>query len=374
MTEGVPEVAVNLLWCVPGDVGGSEQYLVRQLLGLVEAEAGRDRLRPTAYVVRGFASAHRELAAAMPTVTAPVDGRNRLRRIATETYWLPRRVRGAALVHHGGGSAPLRTPRPYVLTVHDLQYRTYPQYFSAAKRRYLATLLPRSVERAAAITVPSEYVRHSVVEAFGVSPDVVHVVPHGVEPSLGAGRAPAAELRDRLALGDGPVLVYPAVTHPHKNHRLLVELMASRWRDPDLRLVCIGGRGRSEPEVVAAAAADPRIRRLGIVSDADRDGLLALADALVFPSLYEGFGAPVIEAMALGTPVVASDATCLPDVVSDAGVVRPPTVDAWADVLDEVRARRAVLVAAGARRAARFTSAASGAALADAYLAALGRA
>lgn len=94
-------------------------------------------------------------------------------------------------------------------------------------------------------------------------------------------------------------------------------------------VVCTGGRGAAED--VVAGCADPRLVRLGRVPDADRNGLIAAAVALVFPSTYEGFGAPLIEAMTLGTPIVCSDAASLPEVAGDAAVVRPPTLDAWAD-------------------------------------------
>ena len=165
-------------------------------------------------------------------------------------------------------------------------------------------------------------------------------------------RTDEAELRRRFALGDDRVFVYPAMTAPHKRHDFLVELMQRHWTDPDLRLVLIGGQGLAEDDVARAIDRSPtevrqRIVRLGRVSDADRNGLLAMAEAMVFPSEYEGFGAPLIEAMALGTPVICSDATCLPEVVGDAAVVRPLQLDAWADALDEVAARR---VAAGGCR------------------------
>ena len=193
----------------------------------------------------------------------------------------------------------------------------------------------------------------------------VVVVPHGIEPALANEVTPADELRDRYGLGDGPIVVYPAITHPHKNHRFLLALMRERWTDPDLRLVLPGGVGAAEHEV--AAATDPRVVRLGRVSPADRNGLLKMADALVFPSEYEGFGAPLIEAMALGAPVICSDATCIPGIVGDAALVLPLESDAWAGALVEVRRRRTELVAAGKIRALAFTSLASGAALAAAY-------
>ena len=356
-------VLVNLLWCVPGQVGGSEEYLVRQLLGL--AEQPEQRWALTAAIAHGMKAAHPELSGVANVVEPRFDSRNRVRRILGEATWLRRACAAAAVVHHGGGTAPLRARRPYVLTVHDLQFRTYPQYFSRTKRAYLAAVIPRSVRGAAVVTVPSAYVRDSVIAAYGATPERVLVVPHGIEPTLANEITPAEELRDRYGLGDGPIVVYPAITHPHKNHRFLLELMRERWTDPDLRLVLAGGAGSAEHTIEAAT--DRRVIRLGRVSSADRNGLLTMADAMVFPSEYEGFGAPLIEAMVLGTPVICSNATCIPGIVEGAGLVLPLELDAWAGALDEVRRRRTELVAAGHRRALAFTSLASGAALDAAY-------
>ncbi len=372
MTEGaagrMPGVLVNLLWCVPGKVGGSEEYLVRQMLGLTEQAA--PQWRPTVAMARGLAAEHPALTAALPFVEPHFGSDSRLRRIVGEATWLRQHAHDVALVHHGGGTAPFRAHRPYVLTIHDLQFRTYPEYFTRVKRAYLGALIPRSVRRAAVVTVPSEYVRSSVVEAYGADPERVMVVPHGIEPTLAGMVTPEAELRHKYGIGDGPVFVYPAVTHPHKNHGFLLDLMAQRWTDPDLRLVLTGGTGLGDAPV--AACTDPRVLRLGRVPEADRNGLLAMAAAMVFPSRYEGFGAPLIEAMTLGAPVVCADTTCMPQIVGDAGVVLPLAPDAWADVPAVVQARRAELVAAGTARAREFTSAASGAALAAAYARALG--
>ena len=179
----------------------------------------------------------------------------------------------------------------------------------------------------------------------------------------------AGDVRRRYGLADRRFIVYPAITHPHKNHRFLLELLAGPWSDPDLALVLLGGRGRAEDEVVATIerlGLGPRVLRPGRVPAADRDGLIAAAEALVFPSAYEGFGAPLLEAMVVGTPVVCSDRAAVPEVVGDAGLVRPIDPDAWKGALDEVASTRD-LVAAGRRRAALFTTAASGHALAAAY-------
>jgi glycosyltransferase involved in cell wall biosynthesis len=257
-----------------------------------------------------------------------------------------------------------------VLTIHDLQYRTHPEYLTPRKRRYLEWAIPQSVRRAAVVAVPTEYVRSTVIDAYATDPERVVVVPHGVEASLGADAPSPDELRARYGLGAGPVIVFPAITHPHKNHRFLLELMAHHWTDPDLRLILLGGTGSAEAHVTAAIdrlGVGDRVVRPGRVPDTHRDGLLALADALVFPSEYEGFGAPVVEAMALGTPVICSDQRALAEVVGDAGLVLPLHVDAWADALDTVRQRAPELRRAGLERAAAFTTERSGAALADAY-------
>jgi alpha-1,3-rhamnosyl/mannosyltransferase len=362
-------VLVNMLWCVPGKVGGSEEYLVRQLLGL--SELPEPRWLPTVAAARGLGAAHPELAAVTCIVEPTFESQSRVRRIVGEITWLRNQSANVELVHHGGGTAPFGARRPYVLSIHDLQFRTYPQYFSRLKRVYLSAVVPRSARRAAMIAVPSEYVRDTVVDAYGIAAERVAVVPHGIEPGLVNDITPEATVRERYVLGSGPVIVYPAVTHPHKNHRFLLQMMRSHWTDPDLRLVLTGGEGAAEAEV--AACTDPRVRRIGRVPAADRNGLLAMAEAMVFPSQYEGFGAPLIEAMVLGAPVVCSDATCMPDIVGDAGLVRPLSPDAWAEVIVEARARRDELVSAGHRRAQSFTSAASGAALAAVYEKALSR-
>ena len=356
-------VGVNLLWCLPGGVGGSEEYLVRQLAGLHDAAPDVDA---TLFVVPGFAAAHPELAARHELVIASLDTRRRSRRIVSEMTWLPPRLRTVDVVHHGGGTVPPRSPQPVLLTVHDVQYRTYPEYLTSIKRQYLRVAVPRSIRHATVVAVPSEYVRTTIVDGYRIDADRVVVVPHGVD--VPATITPADELRARYGIGDRRYVVYPALTHPHKRHRFLLDLLAGPWSDPELALVLLGGRGRAEDEVAAAIAAlelGPRVIRPGRVPEADRDGLIAAAEALVFPSEYEGFGAPVLEAMALGTPVICSDRAALPEVAGDAALVRPLELDAWKGALDEVD--RQSMAAAGRARAAAFSTAASGAALATAY-------
>ena len=363
-------VAVNLLWLAPGRVGGSEQYLVRQLSGLTDA-----RFALTLYVQPTFPAAHPALAAQHRMVSAPLGRDWRPLRIATEHTWLARRTRRAAVVHHGGGTAPAGGRRPTVVTVHDLQYTLYPQYFSATRLAYLRATMPPSMRRATVVTTPSEYVRERVLEVFPRDPDSVLVVPHGVPEPAAPDRATIDAVLDRFGVRR-PYVVYPAITHPHKGHAVLLEVAraacAAGHPLSDVQIVLTGGAGAAEPDVLAALAADgdvaDRVVRTGRVDDHARDALVAGAEALVFPSEYEGFGAPLVEAMSLGVPVVASEHPALVEVLGGAGVVVPErSAEAWTAAIVDARERRTALVAAGNARRRAFTLERSGAALAAAY-------
>jgi alpha-1,3-rhamnosyl/mannosyltransferase len=367
------EVAVNLLWCAPGRVGGSEDYLARQLAGVGEIDSD---VVLTLCCTKAFARAHPELVARLAFRSpGPLAG-HRVARIVAEHTWLARRTSGFDVVHHGGGTAPLIGPRPIVLTVHDLQYLELPHYFSRSRLRYLRWMMPRSVARASVVATPSEFVQRTVIDAFGIEAERVMVVPHGVRSTPienGVRSTPIVDtgsVRERYGLGEGPYVVYPAITHPHKNHRLLLDVLARHWTDPALKLVLLGGAGAADGDVARAIVdlgLTNRVVRPGRVPGADRDALIAGATALVFPSRYEGFGAPLIEAMALGTPVVCGDHPALREVAGPAAIVLPYDVDAWSDALDEVGRRRAGLIAAGRERLTTYTLAASGRALVDAY-------
>lgn len=364
-----PTVAVNMLWCVPG-VGGSQEYLVRQLIGTTEVEHDIDI---EVFAPRGFAARVPELAGRLRVVEAPSSCRRRVVRVVLEHTWLAWRTRRHQMVHHGGGTIPRVGNTRTLLTLHDVQWTTYPGYVSRVKLAYLRRAVPSSLRRAVRVAVPSSFVARTLADNFAVPADKVDVVRHGIEPDAARTATAEADLRGRWSLGDGPVVVYPAITHPHKNHLFLLSLMTregSAWADPRLRLVLAGSPGRADAEVrahVAARGLGDRVVFPGRISAADRNGLLALADAMVFPSLYEGFGAPLVEAMHLGAPVLASDRASIPEVVGEAGIVVELREELWADALESVRARRGELVAKGHERARLFTTRLSGADVLEAY-------
>ena len=366
------KVGINLLWMVPGEVGGTETYFARLLSGLAERSSELDY---TLFALRSFADAHPDLARTFKTAYARVGGQSRALRVAAESSWLPLecRSRKIDLIHHAGGVIPFMSGARPVLTIHDLQYLYYPEYFTRTKLRYLRAMVPRSASVAHLILTPSQFTRRTVVEHLGIDSDRVVVVPHGISPR--EGKEPAREIRGRYDI-HGAFFLYPAITYLHKNHLVLIEAFAKLVREyPDLTLVLTGARGSHEVRVahqVKKLGLEGNVRRLGYLPARDLDALYHEAVALVFPSRFEGFGAPILEAMSRGCPVIAADATALPEVVGQAGcLVSPDDAHGWYEAMrelledDEERARQAK---AGLERAREFTWSRSVDVLEAAYL------
>jgi glycosyltransferase involved in cell wall biosynthesis len=366
------EVGVNLLWLVPGVVGGSEETTVATLQAL--ADNPPPDLRYRLYALEPFAAAHPELAARFPTTLLPMRGRLKPLRVLAEGTWLAHATRrdGVDLVHHAGGTLPLGSRVPGTVTIHDLQPFDLPDNFHPAKRMYLHRAVPHAVRHARLVLVHSEFVRQGVMERFGVGPDRVRLVPAAVRLPDRPDVDPD-DLRRRYGL-PARWFVYPAITYPHKNHVTLVRAFARvADRDGDVALLLTGRAAGVEAALrheIARLDLDGRVVRPGRIPRDDLLALLAQAAALTFPSRYEGFGLPVLEAMALGTPVVASAATALPEVVGDAGrLVAPDDIEGWSDAMLAVLSggERDRLAQAGLRRAARLSWAAAAEATSSAH-------
>ncbi|MEO6629600.1 MAG: glycosyltransferase, partial [Aquihabitans sp.] len=237
-------IGVNLLWLVPGVVGGSEEYTTRLLRALAtQAPEGLDL---TLFALASFAEAHPDLAGAFSTVTVNLEGRRKAERVAVESTWLALEAgrHDIDVLHHAGGVIPPGpgvSRVPAVLTIHDLQPLIMPENFSAMKRRWLALMLPRSARKARLVLTPSDPASTSVVEHLGISADRVMTVPHGIETPVPPRPERLDEVRARYRLGKR-VILYPAIPYPHKDHRTLVAAFARLARDrPDLTLVLAGG-------------------------------------------------------------------------------------------------------------------------------------
>ncbi len=334
-------VLANLCWLVPGDVGGSEEYASRLLAAV--ADAAPTGIEVEVAALRGTVTAHPELAA-FRCHEAGYGGRRRSVRVVLESTWLARRSAGFDLVHHFGGRLPERSPTPATVAVHDIQSFDLPGNFSALKRRYLDRVVPRSVGRCRLVMTPSRWMADRVIDRFGVAPERVSVVPSTYATTHGGGSRAAGnqDPGDRAAYDgkDRPFVLYPAVTHPHKNHDVLIAAhRLLRRRHRDMHLVLTGGAGRAHAHVTGLVDRAPGVVHLGRVSSARLDRLISAAAAVAFPSRYEGFGLPVLEAMQVGTPVVVARATALPEVVGNAGtLVDPDDLDGWVRALSEVLA------------------------------------
>lgn len=367
----VAVVGVNLLWLVPGVVGGSEEYTVRLLRAF-------DRLDPEdlelkLYAQPALAEAYPDLTNRFETVVGPRILSNKAARIAADATWLVRACGEDDLVHHAGSVAPINSPRPYVLTVHDVQPLDLPENFSFVKRNWMLRMMPPSIRNATLVLCPSRFAADSIIRRVDWSADRVRVVPHGHEPvEAGVAHADvAADLRRRF----GRYLLLPAIAYPHKRHVDLIDALARLADDfADLSVVLTGGPG-PETEALDHHAASlglaDRVHRLGRVSEAELDDLYRSATALVFPSTYEGFGNPTLEAMARGCPVIASDAASIPEVVDDAGLLveprSPEAIEAAVRRLLADPELEARLRTAGPKRAEAFGWKAAGQALIGAY-------
>ncbi|HEX7096315.1 MAG TPA: glycosyltransferase family 1 protein [Acidimicrobiales bacterium] len=372
-SRSTTRIGVNLLWLVPGVVGGSEDYAVRLLRALTSCDHAPFEL--VLFTLRQFPDAHPDLAGHYTVVTAPIDGSVKPLRVLAESTWLAAQARRRRIdmFHHVGGRVPLVSPVPSLVTIHDLQPLDMPGNFSVVKRLFLARALPRSAARATVVATPSGFVRDGVVRRLGVPPERCRVVsaPRRDRSELHLTRstpAVASVLDDAT-----PFFVYPAITYRHKNHATLLDAYAALHRSrPDVRLVLTGGEGPEEAAVRAridALGIAKSVVRTGRIPRSDLDALIAHATALVFPSRYEGFGIPVLEAMAAGCPVIAADATSLPEVVGSAGtLVDPDDVAGWtAAMAAHLDAPRDELAAKGRERAELYSPAACVDALLQAY-------
>ena len=376
-------VGVNLLWLVPGVVGGSEESTVRALEAVATAvESGEADLDVVLFVLPELVGAHPRLVERLETVVAPIGGGAKGLRVSVETTWLAAATRraGVDLVHHAGGVVPLGAPRPVTLTIHDTQPLDLPANFSAVKRSYLRAMSGRSARRAEVVAVPSAFTASRVRELFGVGEDRVSVVPWSApEPTIDGDPDDAARL-GALA-EDGPLFLYPAISYPHKHHEALLYAFAELSSRVDgARLVFCGRPGPLDDHLrdrAASAGVGDRVSLLGRVDGGTLEALYRRATAVVYPSRYEGFGLPVLEAMSRGRPVIASDIPAIAEVAGDAAIlVDPPDLAAWAAAMERVAtdpATAAWLSAAGTERAATFTPTRTAEGLLDVWRLALAR-
>jgi len=294
----------------------------------------------------------------VPVVRLPVSARTRVRRTAAEQVLLPGAVARARvdLVHSLGSTHPAWLPVPGVVTIHDLIHRVAPETHGALLARGLGALVALAARSASRVIVPSAATSEDVTRWLGAPREKVDVVPEGPGLAALAAPTPEASLRSRLGLGVAPVILSPSAKRPHKNLARLIEALSLVQ---DAVLVVPGYANPYEAtlrEVAASVGVSERVRFTGWLGEEDLEGLYALCSLVCFPSLVEGFGLPVLEAMRRGVPVACSGVSALPEVAGDAALLFDPfSVDAIAAALRRLLADPGDLPARGRARAARFS-------------------
>jgi glycosyltransferase involved in cell wall biosynthesis len=305
-------VGISLLTLVPGVVGGSETYareLTRALARVGDLDycafvppvapdaADGLRTRVVAEYRTGSTTARRIVAMSLATA-APRRIRRRFEAEPLDAIHFPLSI-----------MLPRVEQPPGAATIHDLQHELYPRFFPRAELAYRRIVYGWTVRRSRIVIAISEHARGALLERYRLAPDRVRAIHLGIDHSR---FRPDGRPRE-------PFLLYPANRWPHKNHERLFEAFALvRGERPELRLV-LTGTGH------ASAPLPPGVESRGRVPDEELVELYRSAAALVFPSLYEGFGLPPLEAMACACPVACSNATSLPEVCGGAAELFDPS-------------------------------------------------
>ncbi len=270
---------------------------------------------------------------------------------------------GVDLFHAPHYTLPSGLQGRSVVTIHDLIHLKLPQYFSSAQRAYARFMVAQAVRNAGAIIASSRNTKGDLIELFGIAEERVTVVHLGISESFRPIEAAQIEqFRQKHELA-APYLLYVGNVKPHKNVATLLRAFSRiRPRYPDLRLAFVGGRCLQDQDLASLArrlGITDFIRDLGRIDEQEVLGAYNAAEMLILPSLYEGFGFTVLEAMACGTPTVVSDGGSLPEVAGDASLACDPgDPDSFVGAIETLltdTVRRAQLISLGRERIKRFT-------------------
>jgi glycosyltransferase involved in cell wall biosynthesis len=354
-TTTVGRVGLNALFLVPGESGGPETYLRELVPALVSGNPATSFTLVT--TGSGAAALGRDGWADLLEIRALGAEGNRGGRLLAEQLLLPRLARRERwdVLHSLATLAPVVPATRSVVTLHDVtffEHRTFGRATPAAMR----FLTARAARRADALITVSQASREQIVRVLDVEAQRIDVVPQG----LGRTRAPEppseSELRERFALAGARVVLCVAAKRPHKNQELLIRALPLLPQDVVLVLA-----GHAEPyeqtlrELAAQTGVAERVRFPGYVGDGELEGLWKLASCVGFPSLAEGFGMPILEAMQRAVPVACSDIAVLHEVGGDAALYFDPRDPAGAARQIEAAFDSERLRQLGPQRAAGFT-------------------
>ena len=385
-------IGINLIPLRPGQMGGHEFYVrslleqllaadrrhqyflftapwndnsidvqtgrYRKILGTSASEHKPEREDDSAPATRGVSRWSKRLLGfpTTPRVGArpPLDLHHWVRRLRLDVWFCPMT-----------NLDPRQLPVPTVITVADIQQEFYPEFFSREELNHRALMYAPSCQEATAVITVSHAAKKSLVATYGLPEEKVHCVYEaGVERGSGLARAPSSgPVRQKYHL-PAQYAFYPANMWPHKNHRMLILALHRLRKAYGVRLPVLLtgddlGQWETLQEIAAQFQVQEQVRYLGYVAAEDLPPLYAGATLLVFPSLYEGFGLPLLEAMKLGCPVAAANLTSVPEVVGEAALLFDPrNPDSIAEALYRLVSDdtlRQTLRARGRERAAAFS-------------------
>jgi glycosyltransferase involved in cell wall biosynthesis len=354
-------VGLNLVYLVPGETGGTETY-ARELIP--ELLAAAPDLRLTAFVNRSAAAINGEWPSRIEFVSVPVDARSRMQWVRGEQQLLPRLAEraGVDLLHSLANTAPAWGRFRRVVTIHDLHHRIVPDAHFGMLGFGMRMLVSLAARRSDRIIVPAWVTRDDLSRFLGTPAAKIDVVHEGFGSRRHAAPIREPELREWLHARERPIALSVSAKRPHKNLARLIGALALIPAARRPLLVMPGYHTRYEEQLrrhASSLGVTDDIRLLGWIDDGQLEGLFVAAACFVFPSLYEGFGLPVLEAMARGVPVACSGRGALDEIAGDAALrfdpESEPTIAAAIERLlsDPREAER--LRDAGRERAAQFS-------------------
>lgn len=350
-------MGLNLIFLVPGQTGGME-IAARALIPALRAAAPDTRL--TAFVNREAVGED----FGIESIAVPVKASRRVEWVRGEQLLLPRLAErtGCDVVHSLASTAPARGRFARVVTIHDLNYLLVPDAHFGVRGLGMRMLVPLAARRSHRVLADSNATRDDLVRRLGVASEKIDVVPLGIGRPAVATPTPEHELRARLGLGERPLVLSLSAKRPHKNLVALLDALALVPAERRPVAILAGYPTPHEEELKIRSeqlGLHDDVRFEGWTSEADAEGLLAASTCFVFPSLYEGFGLPVLEAMARGVPVACSDRASLPEVAGGAARLfdptRPEQIARAIEALLGDPEEAARLAARGRARAAQFT-------------------
>jgi glycosyltransferase involved in cell wall biosynthesis len=348
-------VALNLSFVAPGETGGMEVY-ARELARALAARSDVELvLLVNRLIDEGWPEAER--------VDMPVDPRRRIEWVLGDQVHAPRAAAraGADLMHSLASTGPAAGRVPRVTTIHDLNYKLVPETHFGVRGLGMRVLVPLAARRSRRLIVDAQSTREDLHTHLGTPREKVDVAPLAARVAPDAAATPEPELRARLDLGERPLVLSLSAKRPHKNLPRLLRALAGL--DSGRPVLVVPGyptpHERELRELAAELGIAEHVRLPAWLSEADLEGLYRAATCVVFPSLYEGFGLPVLEAMARGVPVACSSRASLREVAGEAALLfDPEDVDAIRSAMERLLRDAALadrLRAAGHERAAGFT-------------------